>query len=344
MSIYLYSYPSLHINPGGPTYKTTMVYKHLKGLGMDVRLFDMWDSSMKLSDEDIFYVFTANISTYPLTSNLVQKGIRYIVNPIFYSNHPAGRIRMYRRLEKPFRRVFKRSMSDYDLTESICRDSERILPNTEAEGRLLANAFDLDSQNIEVIHNGVEKRFAQADPTLFHKKYGLQDFVLYSGHLGPVRKNGMKIIKAMQKVNAPCVIIGDTLVNAEGERCLAEIKRSSNITYLGWLDHSDPLLESAYAACYSYILPTRYETPGRAALEAGLAGANIVITPKGGTKEYFADQALYPDPLDVNDIVKAIEESLNTPHTKKLKERILQKYIWEVIAKKTKILIEDLQK
>ncbi|MCF7911672.1 MAG: glycosyltransferase family 4 protein [Candidatus Cloacimonetes bacterium] len=344
MSIYLYSYPSLYINPGGPTYKTAMIYEHLRQLGMDVKFFDMWDSSLQLTEDDVFYIFTANISTYPLTSNLVQKGIRYLVNPIFYSNHQAGRIRMYRQLEKPFKKLFKRSISDYDITESICRNAEKILPNTEAERNLLVSAFDLDKDKFEVIHNGVEKRFAQADPGLFQKKYGLKDFVLYSGHLGPIRKNGLKIIKAMQKVNAPCVIIGDTLKNAEGERCLAEIERSGNITYLGWIDHSDPLLESAYAACYSFILPTRYETPGRAALEAGLAGANIVITPKGGTREYFAELALYPDPLDVSDVVQSIEKSLNTPHNTKLKERILQKYIWEVIALRTQNLIEDLQK
>ncbi|MDP8209260.1 MAG: glycosyltransferase [Candidatus Stygibacter australis] len=341
MSIYFYSYPSLKINPGGPTYKTAMLHKHLSRLGMDVKLFNMWED-IKFTENDLFYIFTANISTYPLTVNLTQKGIKYIVNPIFYSNHNAGKIKLYRDLEKPFRSLFKRSFSDYYITETICRDAEKILPNTEAERDLLHNAFNLKAAKFQVLHNGVEKRFADSDPALFQEKYGLKDFVLYSGHLGPVRKNGLNIIKAMQKVDAPCVIIGDTLVNDEGKKCLAEIEKNSNITYLGWIDHNDPILESAYAACHSYILPTRYETPGRAALEAGLAGANIVITPKGGTKEYFAEHALYPDPLDVNAIAKSIEESLNKKKGTQLKERILKKYIWEVIAAQTKELIEGL--
>lgn len=310
-------------------------------MGMDVKLFNMWED-IKFTENDLFYIFTANISTYPLTVNLTQKGIKYIVNPIFYSNHNAGKIKLYRDLEKPFRSLFKRSFSDYYITETICRDAEKILPNTEAERDLLHNAFNLKAAKFQVLHNGVEKRFADSDPALFQEKYGLKDFVLYSGHLGPVRKNGLNIIKAMQKVDAPCVIIGDTLVNDEGKKCLAEIEKNSNITYLGWIDHNDPILESAYAACHSYILPTRYETPGRAALEAGLAGANIVITPKGGTKEYFAEHALYPDPLDVNAIAKSIEESLNKKKGTQLKERILKKYIWEVIAAQTKELIEGL--
>ena len=341
MSIYFYSYPSLNINPGGPTYKTAMLHKHLTRLGMDVKLFDMWDN-IKFTKEDIFYIFSANISTYPLTVNLTQRGIRYIVNPIFFSNHSAVKIRLYRNLEKPFRSIFKRSISDYDITETICRDAEKVLPNTASERDLLRDAFDLKADNFQVIHNGVEKRFADADPSMFQKKYGLKDFVLYTGHLGPVRKNGLNIIKAMQKLDAPCVIIGDTLKNAEGTKCLTEIEKSSNITYLGWIEHNDPRLESAYAACHSYILPTRYETPGRAALEAGLAGANIVITPKGGTREYFAEYALYPDPLDVNAIARSIEGSLNKKKDAKLKDRILKNYIWEVIAAQTKELIEGL--
>lgn len=341
MSLYFYSYPSLNINPGGPTFKTAMLYQHLTRLGMDVKLFNMWEN-IKFTEKDIFYIFTANISTYPLTVNLTQKGIKYIVNPIFYSNHSASKIRLYRSMEKPVKRIFKRSISDYDITEIICNDAEKVLPNTGSERDLLLAAFNLKRDKLQVIHNGVESRFTQADPALFHKKYGLKDFVLYTGHLGPVRKNGLNIIKAMQKVDAPCVIIGDTLLNAEGRKCLAEIEKSPNITYLGWIEHNDPLLESAYAACYSYILPTRYETPGRAALEAGLAGANIVITPRGGTKEYFADQALYPDPLDANSIARAIEESLNTKKNSLLKERILKNYIWEVIAAQTKELIEGL--
>ncbi len=342
MSIYLYSYPSLYINPGGPTYKTAMLFQHLTNLGVDVRLFNMWDNQLHLGDKDLFYIFTASISTYPLTVNLVQKGIKYIVNPIFYSNHSAETIKMYRLLEKPFRRVFKRSISDYDITEDICRQSEMIIPNTQAEKNLLQNVFDLRKNRFKIIHNGVEERFAEASPELFQKKYGLKDFVLYTGHLGPVRKNGLNIIKAMQKVSAPCMIIADKLDNAEGNKCLEEINKSKNITFLGWLDHNDPLLASAYAACHTYILPTRYETPGRAALEAGLAGANVVITPEGGTREYFAEHALYPNPLDVNSIVEAIEKSLNRQPDSKLKERILQKYIWNVVAQNTIDLIKEL--
>jgi glycosyltransferase involved in cell wall biosynthesis len=342
MSLYIYSYPSLHINPGGPAYKTAMIYKFLREYGLDVIRFDMWDDKVQYSEDDLFYIFTANISTYSLAANLLKKKINYIVNPIFYSNHSPSVIKSYRFLEQPLRKIFPRSISDYDITEFICKNSQHILPNTEAEKKLLQAAFNLKNSNFSVIHNGVESRFAQATPYLFYKTFGLKDFVLYTGHLGPVRKNGLNIVKAMQKVDVPCVIIADIIHNAEGDRCRREIEKSPNIKYLGWFDHNDPLLESAYAACHTFILPTRYETPGRAALEAGLAGANIVITPKGGTREYFADHAFYPNPSDINSIADKIEESLNSPRQEILKNRIMNNYIWEIIAENTKNLIRRL--
>jgi len=195
--------------------------------------------------------------------------------------------------------------------------------------------MNVDRDKTQVIHNGVEKHFAEADATLFQKKYGLKDFVLYVEHLGPDRKNGKNIIKALQQIDHPVVIIADILHNKEGEWCRKEIEKSNNITLIEWLKHDDPLFASAYAACNTFILPTKYETPGRAALEAGLAGANIVITPNGGTKEYFMKYAEYPNPHSVGAIVKAIEVSLNTKKNDILKDYIQKNFIWDIIAERT---------
>ena len=66
----------------------------------------------------------------------------------------------------------------------------------------------------------------------------------------------------------------------------------------GWagVDHDDPLLASAYAAARVFALPSWFETPGLAALEAALAGCAVVITPFGCTREYFGDRVEYARP------------------------------------------------
>ncbi len=344
MRIHLASYQSIMLNRGGPTYKLLHTKRALEVLGVDVKLFDMWDFNLKLSKYDLVHIFLANISTYSLATNLKLYNAKYVVNPIIFSNHPAWKIRLYQNLEKPFNKLFIRSMSDYKITNLICNNAEKILPNTIDEGNLLVKGMNVNRDKMQVIHNGVEKRFAEADACLFQKKYGLKDFILYVGHLGPDRKNGKNIIKALQKIDHPAVIIADILHNAEGEWCRKEIEKSKNITLIEWLNHDDPLFASAYAACHTFILPTKFETPGRAALEAGLAGANIVITPHGGTKEYFGEFAEYPTPGSVNAIINSIRTSLNKSKNDLLKKRILENYIWEVIGQQTVDLYKQIIK
>lgn len=335
MKIHLASYQSIMLNRGGPTYKILHLKSALEDIGVDVKLFDMWDFNLKLTKDDLVHIFLSNISTYSLAKNLKLYGAKYVVNPIIFSNHPAWKIKLYQNLEKPLNKLFIRSISDYRITYEICNNAERILPNTIDEGNLLVKAMGIDNSKLQVIHNGVEKRFADADSGLFLKEYGLKDFILYVGHLGPDRKNGRNIIKALQKIDHPAVIIADVLNNQEGDWCRQEIAKSKNITHIEWLSHDDQLLASAYAACHTFILPTKYETPGRAALEAGLAGANIMITPHGGTKEYFGEFAEYPDVHSVDSIAEAIRSSLNKLKTDDLKKRILTNYIWDVIARQT---------
>ncbi len=335
MRIFLASYQSLMLNRGGPTYKVLHLKKALEKLQVDIKYFDMWDFEMKLEKDDLVHIFNAGISTYSLAKNLTAYGAKYVVNPIFFSNHSAPILRGYQNLDIFFRKFLIRSHSDYSITKEICNGAEKVLPNTIAEGELLRKGLLVNNAMIRVIHNGVEERFANADPALFEKKYGLKDFILYVGHLGPDRKNGINIIKSLQKIDHPSVIIADVLHNKEGEWCRNEIQKCKNIKLIEWLNHDDPLFASAYAACHTFILPTKYETPGRSALEASLAGANIVITPKGGTKEYFKDLAFYPDPGSVDSIQKSISDALDSSKTDKLKDHIMKNFIWSVIAEET---------
>jgi len=342
MRIFFASYPSLSLNKGGPTYKIRYLKKALEESGLEVILYDPWDLKVKLGKNDLFHIFNASVSTYPIAVNLSTFGAKYVVNPIFFSNHKANMIKAYMNLEKPIRKILKRSYSDYTFTKEICDRSEKVLPNTKAEGDLLIEGLGIEQKSVKVIYNGVEKRFYNSDPSLFLKKYNLKDFVLNVGHLGPVRKNGLKMVKALKKLDCPVVIIGDALKTQEGYQCLEEIKTAKNIHFLNWLNHEDKLLESAYAACHTFVLPTRYETPGRAALEAGLAGANVVITPFGGTKEYFEDMAEYPNPHSIDDIKEKIESSLNKKRTNELREHVMNKFIWEKIAEPTREIYKEI--
>jgi glycosyltransferase involved in cell wall biosynthesis len=106
------------------------------------------------------------------------------------------------------------------------------------------------------------------------------------------------------------------------------------------LENDSPMLASAYAACDTFVLPSLFETPGIAALEAGLAGAKVVITPHGGTTEYFGDDAVYVDPVSIASIRDGIRAALARPRGEQLRTRIRARYLWSHVASLTKSVYE----
>jgi glycosyltransferase involved in cell wall biosynthesis len=188
---------------------------------------------------------------------------------------------------------------------------------------------------VRVVPNGVDERFASGDPDLFRKAYGLDKFILNVGHIGHRRKNVLQLIRALGAIDHPAVIIGRIIQGAYGEACVREAAKYKHIRLIDGLGNDSAMLASAYAACDVFALPSLFETPGIAALEAGLAGAKVVITPHGGTKEYFGAMATYVEPGDVASIRSGIETSLQAPKDQRLREHIAGNFLWKHVAKKT---------
>jgi len=320
---------------GGPSYELVEIKKELNKLGVDAQYFNPWDVNLDVLNADLVHLFAANIATYSLAKNLKHYGIKFVVNPIFFSKHSPTLLRTYQSIEKPFHLLFKRTYSDYSIPKQICECAEMVLPNTEAEAQLISKGLGINSSKIKVIPNGVEERFLNSDPSIFEKKYGIKDFILYVGHIGGQRKNVLSLIKALEKIDHPAVIIGDVANTKESEICLQEAKKNKNLIVIKGLRHDDPILASAYAACDTFILPGRYETPGIAAMEAALAGAKIVITKYGGTKDYFENMVEYVDPYSIDSIHQGIVKSLNRIKDDQLKNHIKDNFLWDKIAQRT---------
>jgi glycosyltransferase involved in cell wall biosynthesis len=101
------------------------------------------------------------------------------------------------------------------------------------------------------------------------------------------------------------------------------------------LDHHDPLLSSAYAAARVFALPSWFETPGLAALEAALAGSPVVITPYGSTRDYFGDLVEYARPDREAEITRAVARCWEEGADPRLSRRIAADYLWPKVAQST---------
>ena len=172
-------------------------------------------------------------------------------------------------------------------------------------------------------------------PDLFRATYGIENFVLNVGHIGPARKNVLRLIHALEKVNARSVIIGRIEDNAYGRMCVAAAKNNPRLLLLDAIPNDSALLASAYAACDVFVLPSLFETPGIAALEAALAGAKIVVTKFGGTEEYFGGHAQYVEPTSWELIHHGILSALNAPKATHLRDHVAGRYLWQHVAEQT---------
>ncbi len=335
MKIRFACYQSVGLIRGGPLVKIIQTKKYLEKLGAEVEYFDMWDPAEKLFDCDLVHLFSANLGVYSLARDLWRRKVKFVVNPIFFTRHSPAVVRTSVILDSFIKKVLPGVWQDYGFIRDICEWSVRVFPNTVVEGKLVSRGLGISEDKIEVVPNGVSPEFLNGDPSLFQKKYGIKDFILNVGHIGPNRKNVLSLIKALARIDHPAVIIGRITPGDESEACLKEAEKNNNLIIINGLDHNSPLLASAYAACDVFVLPSKYETPGRAALEAALAGAKIVITPYGGTKEYFMQFAHYVDPYSVGSIRKGIESALEKSSKEALKQHIKNNFLWDTIARKT---------
>jgi len=167
---------------------------------------------------------------------------------------------------------------------------------------------------------------------LFEREYGIKNFILSVGHIGPERKNYLRLIEALERIDHPAVIIGRIEDTPSGRACLERASRNPRLLMVDAIPHDSMLLASAYTACDVFVLPSQFETPGIAALEAGLAGAKIVITQIGGTREYFGNDAIYVEPVSAKNIAEGIEAALKNKKITVLRTRIQKNFYgkrWE---------------
>lgn len=345
MKIAFFVYPSAFQNIGGGEILLLKTKEYLEKEGIHCRLFDMWND--KLDEFNILHVIGAVKDCLGLMQAAKNKGVKVVLDPVFFSTfqralHEEGNFT--RTLKACIRHMAKASFPYFPSSRrKMMLIADAIIPNSYIEQKQLERFFWIDRQKMHVIYNCVDKDFEYGDPDLFISKYNAKDFVLSVGRIEP-RKNQLNLIRALKGLSKKLVIIGNPVsdYNEYYKKCRSE--GGNNTMFIDRLNHDDPLLKSAYKACACFVSQGWFETPGLAALEAGLAGANVATTDKGCTKEYFKDYVEYFNPGSINDMRRAIESALGREKSGALKEHIKKEFLWEIAAKKNLCVYTDLLK
>ncbi len=326
MKVIFGSFSAITVLGGGVEVQMRSLARELAKHGHEVEFFDTW-KRYDLKEYTFFHLFGSHVGTYHLGRSIHGLGMRLIVTPVFYSRHNPARVATAVGIAA---KVRQRGgfWTEHMFCRELCEMAELVLPDTKDEMGMLARGFGVPRDKMHELPNGVEERFANASPDLFVKEYGLKDFVLYVGHIGPARKNVYPMLKAVKELGVQAVLIGPVSETGYANQCMKLVAESSNIKVIPGLTPDSPLLESAYAACDTFVLPSLYETPGLAALEAGLAGAKVAITRYGGTQEYFKDFATYIEPASDDSVRNAIKQALALKKDSRLREHIRDNYLW----------------
>jgi alpha-1,3-rhamnosyl/mannosyltransferase len=91
----------------------------------------------------------------------------------------------------------------------------------------------------------------------------------------------------------------------------ARLGIADRVDFLGFVPDAD--LPSLFTGCAAFVLPSIIEGFGLPLLEAMAYGAPVVCSDSGSLREVGGDVSVYFDPLDVEDMARAIARRLEDP-------------------------------
>ncbi|MED5015714.1 glycosyltransferase [Paenibacillus chibensis] len=215
------------------------------------------------------------------------------------------------------------------LQRDILEQADLLLPNGEGEIELIRRIFRPEKQlEYVVVPNAIDAGIFACEPDAQRR-----DIVLCVGRFEP-RKNQLNLIRAMSGLSYKLVLAGTAHETQQQYlNAMRKAARTADVEIVDEMDHVE--LQSLYGRARVHVLPSWYDTPGLASLEAAVSGCNIVATTRGTTKEYFGDDAYYCEPGDVESIRKAVVAAYEAPFNRQLQENILSRYTWAQTADRT---------
>ncbi|NVO15244.1 MAG: glycosyltransferase [Rhodoplanes sp.] len=320
MQVLFNTYPWAFATPGGGEMQLLKYCEHLPTHGIRPILHDIWKPNF---DTALVHFFSCIGGSIHFCGYVRSRGLPLVISSsLWLTEETTG-------------------LYPIDEIRAQLSIADLVITNSEMESAALSRVLGLPRERFAAVMNGVDLWFAQPpDPSVFRSHFGIDGpFVLTVGNVEP-RKNQLGLIKAMEGHALPIVVIGH--VRDKGYADLAFGPAGERVRFLGPLDHADPRLASAYAACAAFVLPSTLETPGLAALEAAAAGAPLVITREGSTREYFGDMAQYVDYADPTDIRRGIDAALAAGAHPVLSRHVAENFGWETVTARLASVYRDL--
>lgn len=244
--------------------------------------------------------------------------------------------------------VQKRSLSNADA----------IITDSESSKKDIIKYAGIPPKKIHVVYLAASNVFKKVEKSSIlgsiREKYKLpKKFVLYVGDV-TWNKNLPALIKAVNEVKVPLVMVGKALVSTDFDRenpwnqDLIEIQgligENKRIICLGFVPSED--LVMLYNIATVFVMPSLYEGFGLPVLEAMSCGCPVITSKEGSLQEITGNSAYYIDAYDLDNIAKGLNEVYIS---KKLQEELsvrglaqAKKFSWVKTADQTEKIYSQL--
>ncbi len=199
--------------------------------------------------------------------------------------------------------------------------ADQIVVVSESLKTDLMRLFSLPEKKIYAIHNGIDESFHPVTDKILlsqiQNKYQLPtDFILTLGVLEP-KKNTIGLIQAyadLRKSYAelPKLVIGGSKQYGWKNNQVFEMVKNlgveKDIIFTGTIAHED--LPAVYTLTTLFVLPSIYEGFGLPVAEAMACGTPVITSNTSSLPEVASDAAILVNPLNVQEISKAISQVL----------------------------------
>lgn len=239
-------------------------------------------------------------------------------------------------------RLYLSFMQKYQL-----RGASKIIAVSKATKEDLVKRIGIKPQKISVIYEGYDKQ-------LFKPRYQLPalpagrpaaNYFLFIGTVQP-RKNLERVIIAFSRQSSAVrlVIAGQKgWISEEIYQLPKKLGIENKIKFLGYVP--DQKLPALYSGAIALVFPSLFEGFGLPILEAQACGCPVITSNVSSMPEVAGKGAIYVNPYNIDDIVRAMNRIMNHELRIELKKTGLEnakRFSWEKCARETLKVLESL--
>jgi glycosyltransferase involved in cell wall biosynthesis len=268
MRLLLTTYHQAFLAPGGGETEFLQVAEYLNENGVRADFYG--PTSRPLRTYDAVVHFSAFGGGEGLLRNIRQAGKPIILLPNY--------------------NFFMPSLDSLSAVQEHLDLADMVVVRTNVEAALCKDSFKIDRQKLVVVLPGVSPSFAKRVPDdLFRSAYGLERFILWVGALDEAKQQ-LQAIEALRGTEIPLIFIGGYRDRSYFDKCKAAA--ADSVRFLPYLQPASEIICSAMQSCDVYLeLGTDF--PGHTAIEAGLAGAPLVLRDHPWSRELLGDDVTY---------------------------------------------------